>query len=116
MLALGTLWSSQQPKGLLMEEPSPAWTCNTFHGSTWLREALPMMPKGKDTCSRLTTRSRHRSFEFGSRPTAHSRQSTSRITSITGLWPGAEDITVTSSKPLGHLVTAWTCGSNPRPW
>lgn len=31
-----------------MEEPSPAETCNAFHGSTWLQEALPMQPKDGD--------------------------------------------------------------------
>lgn len=56
----------------------------------------------------LTTRSRHSPSELGSRPTAHSRQSTSRITSSVGLWPGTTEATVTSSSPREDLVTFLT--------
>ena len=74
------------------------------------------MLKGKGIRFCLTTRSRHSSSVFGFRPMAHRRQSTSRITFTVGLCPGSEDVTVTSSKPLGDLVTAWTCGDNQGPW
>lgn len=56
----------------------------------------------------LTTWSRHSPSELGSRPTAHSRQSTSWITPSVGLWPGTAELTVTSSSPEEDLVTFLT--------
>lgn len=73
------------------------------------------MLKGKGTHFCLTTCSRHSSSVFGSRPMAHRRQSTSWITFTVGLCPGSEDVTFTSSKPVGDLVIAWTCRGNQVP-
>lgn len=66
-------------------------------------------------CNHLTTRSRHRSSVLGSRPTAQSRQSTSRITPSVGLWPGTKEVTVTSSSPQEDLVTVLTCREQQEP-
>lgn len=60
------------------------------------------------TCCYLTTWSRHSPSELGSRPTAHSRQSTSRITPSVGLWPGTTEVTITSSSPPGDFVILLT--------
>lgn len=76
----GDLWGPRRPVGI-------SEICGHPHTS---REG---------TCCRLTTWSRHSSSVLGSRPTAHSRQSTSWITFSAGLWPGTEEVTVTSSSP-----------------
>lgn len=95
-----------------------SWEHHPVTGSRDPRE--PQIPMGhpetrghpvlstEGTRCHLTTRSRHSPSELGCRPTAHSRQSTSRITPSAGLRPGTTEVTVTSSSPLGALVTPLT--------
>lgn len=57
--------------------------------------------------SQLTTLFRFRPWEFGSRPMAQSRQSTSGITVVVGFLPGTT-VTTWSSKPDGVFFTSLT--------